>query len=162
MAKKCSTDQRFIRKRNTTYKIHILAAYCANIYTVHKVKTLKQVHQNAITRKISRFFFHAHKTRSKSQTIGLEFQKLRAIHINRKIQESLNLSTLTIYCNDVPVSKNLWDQALISNFNLPTFRYTMYKLQLFTYNISSASITQHLTLELEVICSIPGQGTFFL
>ena len=25
MAKKCSTDQRFIRKRNTTYKIHTLA-----------------------------------------------------------------------------------------------------------------------------------------
>ena len=24
MAKKCSTDQRFIRKRNTTYKIHTL------------------------------------------------------------------------------------------------------------------------------------------
>ena len=36
MFKKCLTDQRFIRKRNTTYKIHTLRAYCPNIYTVAK------------------------------------------------------------------------------------------------------------------------------
>ena len=35
MSKKCSTDQRCIRKRNTTYKLGTLRAYCPNIYYIY-------------------------------------------------------------------------------------------------------------------------------
>ena len=38
MLKKCSTDQRFIRKRNTIYKIHTLAVFETAIkLLVHKL-----------------------------------------------------------------------------------------------------------------------------
>ena len=38
MVKKCSTDQRFIRKRNTTYKIHTLVNYgnCKYFFKIMK------------------------------------------------------------------------------------------------------------------------------
>ena len=38
MTKKCSTDQRFIRKRNTTYKIHTLVNYgnCKYFFKIMK------------------------------------------------------------------------------------------------------------------------------
>ena len=46
MAKKCSTDQRFIRKRNTTYKIHTLVKYCLFLYFAEDEGDATRIEEN--------------------------------------------------------------------------------------------------------------------
>ena len=44
MAKKFSTDQRFIRKRNTTYKIHTLIVLLRRIFKQEKIWNIRYIH----------------------------------------------------------------------------------------------------------------------
>ena len=52
MVKKCSTDQRFIRKRNTTYKIYTLMSmvktlyYCMSLYMRQPLRQYLYLMQN--------------------------------------------------------------------------------------------------------------------
>ena len=111
ISKKCSTDQRFIQKRNTTYKIETLGAYCPNTYIVNPGFTPSSLSNLEFCSTSRRWFSHSTTKATiakKSKSPKSKKRKSKSKSLNKHVQKQLlkNIQVNSAFPLDIQCQKS--------------------------------------------------------